>query len=325
MIAKTLFIRTDDTYPYRNIALEKYLLEDCSEDECILYLWQNSNTVVIGKNQNCWKECRVSALEESGGHLARRLSGGGAVYHDMGNLNFTFLVHKDNYDVSKQLEVIIKALKLLGISVEKTGRNDMVADGRKFSGNAFYEHRNLCYHHGTLLIDTDVERMTELLSVNEDKLRSKGVSSVRSRVVNLRELCPEITVALVAEKLREAFDEVYGIKSEDYDTARLDREKLCEYEKEFSSWDWKYGRKLPFETELSKRFSWGDVSIQLEAERGIIKNARVFSDSMKHEWPSELEKLLAGCRYEKKAIQSVMSRMPADISHDLISLAEEFI
>ena len=139
MIEQLTYIETDNTHPYKNLAVEEYLLLHCRENECILYLWQNQNTVVAGRNQNVWKECLVSRLEEDNGHIVRRLSGGGAVYHDLGNLNFTFLVRKENYDVSKQLDVILKAVQKLGIAAEKSGRNDILADGRKFSGNAFYE------------------------------------------------------------------------------------------------------------------------------------------------------------------------------------------
>ena len=142
MIEKALFFRTDNTYPYRNLAVEEFLMKSCADNECILYLWQNRHSVVIGKNQNCWKECNVSRLERDNGYLVRRLSGGGAVYHDMGNLNFTFLVRKSNYDVDRQMSVIIRAMQLLGLEAEKSGRNDALIYGRKFSGNAFYKRHD---------------------------------------------------------------------------------------------------------------------------------------------------------------------------------------
>ena len=148
MVTKLIYIESDQVNPYKNLAVEEYLLLHCEPQECILYLWQNQNTVVIGRNQNAWKECKVESLEENGGHLARRLSGGGAVYHDLGNLNFTFLVNKDEYSLEKQLQVIINAMGRLGLKAEKSGRNDILIDGKKFSGNAFYEQEKHCYHHG---------------------------------------------------------------------------------------------------------------------------------------------------------------------------------
>ena len=140
---------TDCVDPYRNLATEKYLLDTTPEDCCTLFLWQNKNTVVIGKNQNAWAECRCSLLESEGGKLARRLSGGGAVFHDLGNLNFTFLSSTVNYDLSRNLNVIKTACHLAGISAEISGRNDILADNRKFSGNAFYNTKDKSYHHGT--------------------------------------------------------------------------------------------------------------------------------------------------------------------------------
>src|SRR6056297_3762446 len=138
--------------PWHNLAFEEYLLNQVEENEVILYLWQNDNTGVIGRNQNAWKECRSELLAEEGGKLARRLSGGGAVYHDLGNLNFTFIMDKDNYNLKKQLKVILEAVRDQGIEAEFSGRNDLVVKSKKFSGNAFYFGSETAYHHGTILV-----------------------------------------------------------------------------------------------------------------------------------------------------------------------------
>ena len=183
--------------PYRNLAIEQHLLETVLGGCCLLYLWQNERTVVIGRNQNAWAECRTTALFEEGGRLARRLSGGGAVYHDLGNLNFTFLLCEEDYDLTRQLSVIRRACSLCGIETEISGRNDLLASGRKFSGNAFCHHEGRAYHHGTLLIDVDADAMGRYLSPSKAKLEAKGVESVRSRVVNLRELNPALTVDML--------------------------------------------------------------------------------------------------------------------------------
>ena len=176
--------------PYENLALEEMLLTHVPKESCILYLWQNQKTVVIGKNQNAWKECRFQELEADGGHLARRLSGGGAVFHDLGNLNFTFLIPSSDYDLSKQMSVILEAVRSLGIDAQKSGRNDVTVDGKKFSGNAFCQKGGNSYHHGTLMLRVDTQKVARYLNVSEKKLRSKGVSSVTSRVCNLCDFIP---------------------------------------------------------------------------------------------------------------------------------------
>ena len=210
MIERLLVCRAGGTDPYENLALEEALLNRVGEGELILYLWQNERTVVIGKNQNPWKECRTALLAEEGGHLARRLSGGGAVFHDLGNQNFTFLMPAQDYDLPRQLTVIQRACRSLGIPAERSGRNDLLADGRKFSGNAFYKHNGKAYHHGTLMVDVDLDRVQRYLSPSKAKLAAKGVESVRSRVVNLREFVPTLTVEQLADALIAALAEVYS-------------------------------------------------------------------------------------------------------------------
>ena len=201
---------TGCTEPYRNLAVERYLLEHTPAGSVTLYLWQNKNTVVIGRNQNPWAECNMTQLRRDGGHLVRRLSGGGAVYHDSGNLNFTFLTDARTYNLARQLEVIIGALKSLGINAEKSGRNDILVDGRKVSGNAFYTSGGKKYHHGTLLIDVKTDEMAKYLTVSPLKLQAKGVSSVKSRVLNLKEVCPSLTVPVLQNALVRSFAEIYG-------------------------------------------------------------------------------------------------------------------
>ena len=257
MIEKITYIESDQFSPYRNLAVEEYLLLHCEDKECILYLWQNQNTVVIGRNQNAWKECRTTKLEEEGGHLARRLSGGGAVYHDLGNMNFTFLINKEEYDLDRQLQVIIGAMEILGLKAEKSGRNDILIDGKKFSGNAFYEQEKHCYHHGTIMVGVNMETLSRYLTVSKDKLKSKGVDSVKSRVTNLRDYLPELTMEELKVALKQSFEKVYGLKVRDKKIEDLDTGVIAEREKFFSSWNWLYGRKIDFQYELShSRREW---------------------------------------------------------------------
>lgn len=329
MVSKLSYIITENTVPYRNLALEQYLTFHAEEGECILYLWQNRHTVVIGKNQNCWKECKVNYLEEDGGYLVRRMSGGGAVFHDLGNLNFTFCVRKEDYDISRQLDVICRAVENLGLHAEKTGRNDITIDGRKFSGNAFYESNGYCYHHGTILLNVDKTNMSKYLNVSKEKLASKSVDSVRSRVANLSEFCPGITVARMEDELIRAFAEVYKAPITPFPENRLNMDEIEENEKVFESWEWKYGRKIPFEFEMSRRFSWGDIDLQIAVNGGVIKEINAFSDAMDQEFIAAIPDALEGCVYEEKAMMDVVRGIAGNseeqkvIAEDICRLIKE--
>ena len=308
--------------PFRNLAVEQHLLETVGSGCCLLYLWQNRNTVVIGRNQNPWAECRVSLLESEGGHLARRLSGGGAVYHDLGNLNFTFLVPTADYDLAKQQRVLLEACRSFGIPAELSGRNDLTADGRKFSGNAFYHNGPRSYHHGTLLVDVDGEKLTRYLTPSRAKLASKGVPSVRSRVVNLVELCPGITVDGLKRALVAAFEAVYGLKSVPWTCTEADERRVAELREHYASWAWRYGQRLPFTCRAEGRFAWGGVELQLTVNEGVIQRAAVYSDDMDFTFPPALEAALVGCRFDSDALSLAVQSVPhgADI---LVLLKQE--
>ena len=325
MVRHLLIFRTETTDPYYNLALEEHLLNTVDRESCILYLWQNRHTVVIGRNQNPWQECRTGQLEEDGGFLARRLSGGGAVYHDMGNLNFTFLVRKENYDLPRQLSVIARACQALGIPAEVSGRNDITAYGRKFSGNAFYEHEGRCYHHGTLLIDVDMAQLGRYLSPSPAKLKAKGVSSVRSRVVNLRELRPDLTILEMARQMEQAFSQVYGLPAERIDGSALDAGAIEALRQHYASWDWLYGRKLPFTFQCAGKFPWGEVTIQLAAEGGIVREAAVYTDAMEVGFVPLLEAALTGCLFRGTERCQAVGSIPWDeaVRRDIQSLLME--
>ena len=306
MIESISIIESKDTNPYGNLALEEYLLMHVRPEECILYLWQNRKTVVIGKNQNSWKECRIERLEEDGGFLARRLSGGGAVFHDLGNLNFTFFARKENYDVEKQTEVILKAVQSFGIQAKRTGRNDLTVDGKKFSGHAFYQAGDYCYHHGTVLLQVDTDRMSEYLNVSMDKLRSKSVDSVKSRVENLVSYVPDITVEQMKQALIRAFEQVYQKKAEPFSKESLNDAEIEKAREKFSSWEWKYGRKIPFQYEINQRFSWGNIMIRLNVNGGKIQEAAAYSDLRDTEFTAKLEQALCGVPHRQKDMREAV-------------------
>lgn len=326
MIRRTSCYITTCTDPGHNLAVEEELLLMTEPGECILYLWQNAHTVVIGKNQNARKECKVDLLREEKGHLVRRLSGGGAVYHDLGNLNFTFLVREEDYDVTRQLSVIIQALRKFGLSAEQTGRNDVVIDGRKFSGNAFYKTHGHCYHHGTLLIHVDMERLSRYLNVSLKKMQSKGVDSVKSRVINLTEKNSSITVESMKMALIEAFGEVYGVQPRMLSDADLDALSIAEREKRFSSEEWILGKKFSYSCSMEERYAWGEIQLLFEVEKEQITACTVHSDAMDETFIPRIADALQDAAFNKESMTEALKQLETEnpgreqIRDDVIAL-----
>ena len=321
MIERLLTYESGSLDPFLNLATEQHLLDTVEGGCCLLYLWQNQNTVVIGRNQNPWAECRTSLLESEGGHLARRLSGGGAVFHDLGNLNFTFLVPTGDYDLTKQQRVLLTACKSFGIPAELSGRNDLTAQGRKFSGNAFYHTGPRSYHHGTLLVDVDGEKLARYLTPTKAKLEAKGVPSVRSRVVNLIELCPTLTVEDLKQALVAAFEAIYGLKSQPRTFTAADEKRIKELRETYASWAWRYGQRLPFTCRAEGRFAWGEVEIQLDVDQGTIRAAKVYTDAMDHDLAARVEAALLGCTFQRETLFQALaaSGLARDVQDDLMS------
>lgn len=322
MITDLRIFESDGFDPYANLAMEKYLMDITPAGTCLLYLWQNQNTVVIGRNQNPWLECRTTLLAQEGGRLARRLSGGGAVFHDLGNLNFTFIMAKEDYDLDKQLSVIQKACQLAGICAEKSGRNDLLADGRKFSGNAFYQNSTHAYHHGTLMVHVDRDKLGRYLSPPKAKLEAKGVTSVRSRVVNLSELASGLTVEAMKQHMRAAFCQVYGMAAApvtltDADTAAIDALRA-----EYGTWEYLFGTPLPFSFACEAHFPWGHIHLQLDAKDGRITGAKVYSDAMDWTLAQTVETALTGCRFETTHMQTALkkSSLNTEVCADLCQM-----
>lgn len=317
------YIESDSLDPYRNLALEEQLLQGMVPGARILYLWRNAQTVVIGRNQCAWLECNTEALRDDGGTLARRLSGGGAVYHDLGNLNFTFLYPKAEEDIGRQTKVIAEAVASFGLRAEQTGRNDIEIGGRKFSGNAFYATGNRAFHHGTIMLSVDRDRLTRYLRVDPEKYRSKGVPSVRARVVNLGELCPGLHVVDMKKALRKAFEAEFGAETAPVPETLLNPEEINTRRERYAGWDWVMGQPIAFTWAGEERFSWGGLRMELQVAGGLISDCRVFSDAMSTEVFERAAALLKGCRFEKEALRTGMSPLREAPEHeDILSLLE---
>jgi lipoate-protein ligase A len=298
---KLRIVKSNSFNPWYNLSLEEHLLDTVKEDEIVLYLWQNDNTVVIGRNQNAWKECAWQQLESDGGSLARRLSGGGAVYHDLGNLNFTFVMNTKHYDIHRHHSVIIDALSKFGIVAEFSGRNDMLIDGKKFSGHAYYTNNKKSYHHGTLMVSSDLDKLGYYLRPSEKKIKSKGVDSVRSRVANISDYNGEVTISKLQDSMEESFIRIYGgsFTHETYDKVKTPLKAL--YDK-YSSWEWKFGKSPSFDVSYTERFPWGEVELCFSLKNGEIVETRIYTDAMDTEIFSGLSDSLKSCRFEKQVI-----------------------
>ena len=304
--------------PFLNRAVEQYLTDCQAADTVTMYLWKNQQTVVIGYNQNPYSECNVRLLLDEGGHLMRRGTGGGAVYHDLGNINFSFVADKSLYDLKKQMSVIQEALLKYGLRTEMSGRNDLTYEGRKFSGNAFAKGQRNDLHHGTILIKTDGAMMQRYLIVDKAKLLKNGVKSVASRVVNLSEAVPELTSENIKQPLIQSFEKVYGGKATalDFDTF-INNKEVQAIISEISSRDFLFGRWEQFKTTKKARFAWGGVEIALHIDEAnaIIKDIQIASDCLEPETIRQAEHLLQDASTKVKPMFDTDNEIIKDIVH----------
>lgn len=298
--------------PYFNLAFEEYLVHNADKNEQVLFLWQNQNTVVIGRNQNPWKECNLQELNLQQGKLVRRLSGGGAVYHDLGNLNFTFISSFSEKKVEENIGIIISALASNGIDAVFSGKNDILVQGYKVSGNAFFVENDILCHHGTLLIDSHLEKLNSFLTVSEQKLRSKGIDSVKARVKNLKELNDAITVETLIHSLTSVFvpdgkDSVIEWVNEDcMENQFTNRKDLQERIKGFESWGWNFGSSPEFNLHVSERFSWGEVDLYLIVKDGFVVDAEITTDALDIDLPYKIKNVIKNRKFDYDEIFSLL-------------------
>lgn len=315
---KTEIIISNQYDPYLNRAVETYLTDNQPNDVVTMYLWKNERTVVIGINQNPYSECNVQQLIGDGGHLMRRKTGGGAVYHDLGNLNFSFIADKKNYDVRRQQSVIQEALHTFGLEAEISGRNDLTCQGRKFSGNAFYNGTRNNLHHGTILIKTDAEMMQRYLIVKQAKLLKNGVKSVASRVVNLSEIA-DITAENIVNPLVEAFAKTYQSTPTlvGFDEIAALPE-VQEIYNQIKSYQYIFGKWDNFKTSRQRQFDWGNVDIDLDINEseGIINDIRIASDCLEPDTIEAAENILRG----QSTYQAPMLDCNSPIIKDIVEL-----
>ena len=306
---------------WQNLAVDEFFLNTLQPEDFLLYFYVNRKAVIIGQNQNAWRECNTEAMDRDGVQLVRRVTGGGAVYHDSGNLNFSFIAGKDRYDVSRQCGMILRAVQSFGIPCSLSGRNDLLADGRKFSGNAFCARGNNRQHHGTLLLNADLSIMQRYLNVDPAKLRSKGVKSVTSRVCNLSEFCPSLTQAQLAEAVRSSCEAEIG-STEPYRFRESDVPALEALYQKHSSWEWRMGRSPEFDYSVEGRFPWGGVQLCLTVRSGEIADAVLFTDALDTALPEKIRAALMGSRFEPEKSALLLRQSQDERLADIASLFE---
>lgn len=320
MEEKHIFLATETDIHF-NLATEKYLIEDYNPASTVLFLWKNAPAVVIGRYQNPWEECALNLLKQEGVALARRCSGGGAVYQDLGNICFTLIApasyavaghasvghNKQDKEIkAKNFDLVLKALELMGIKAQLSGRNDLLVEGRKVSGSAFQTTHGRFCHHGTMLVATDLTKLSAYLTPNAHKLESHGVKSVSSRVANLTEFNRLATTEGFATCLAQTFAQQCPIES-------ISKEKMDLYPnlrqsfEFFSSKQWNLGNSPTFTNKLTGRTSFGIVTFYLTVKKGRITEARVSSDTLLDCGVPELEKALVGLPYDWEEIKTAQN------------------
>lgn len=308
------FIENNSTDPHYNLAFEEYVFKSLDSDEDFVLLWRNGPSIIVGKNQNTVEEINMDFVKENNINVVRRVTGGGAVYHDLGNLNFSFIAKANSNEMIdfKTYNVpIIKALEKIGVKCDLSGRNDLVIDGKKFSGIAQSISKGRVLNHGTLLFDSQLDVLSKALNVKRDKIESKGVKSVASRVTNIKSYVEEDIDVLEFKKLLlknifEYFDEPV----EHYNMSEEDLKNIQKMvDERYGTWDWNFGRSPKFNYKGYSRFAGGCVEARLQVENGLIDNCKIYGDFFGKGDVAVLEDALKGVRYDADDVKTVLSHV----------------
>ena len=318
------------TDPSINLALEEYVLQNFGEEDTYLLFYVNAPSIIIGRNQNSVEEINTDYVDANGIKVIRRLSGGGAVYHDEGNLNFSFITKDDGesfHNFAKFTLPVVEALNNIGVPAELIGRNDLLVKGRKISGNAQFSTKGRMFSHGTLMLDSEIEHVVSALNVKMEKIQSKGIKSIRSRVANISEFLEEkITMDEFKDLILRYIFDVDDVKDiPRYKLTEQDWENVHKISKErYQQWDWNYGKSPSFNIKESHKFDSGLLDVRLDVKKGIIENCKIYGDFFGIGNVTEIEDTLSGVRHERKAIESVLADF--DIPYYLGKITkEEFI
>ncbi|GAA4067684.1 lipoate--protein ligase [Amphibacillus indicireducens] len=318
------------TDPYINLAIEEYVLNNFGEEDTYLLFYVNRPSIIIGRNQNTIEEINTKYVEDNDIKVVRRLSGGGAVYHDEGNLNFSFITKDDGdsfHNFAKFTDPMVEALNALNVPAALVGRNDLVADGRKISGNAQFTTRGRMFSHGTLMLDSEIEHVVSALNVNAEKIKSKGIKSIRSRVANIVEFLDEkITMDEFKEHILKFLFDVEDIK--DVPQYKLTEEDWANIhkisEERYQKWEWNYGKSPTFDIQKTHKFPAGLVDVRMDVSKGTIKDCKIYGDFFGVGDVKIIEEKLIGTQYRRQALEDALADI--DVPHYLGKISrEEFI
>ena len=323
------YIENVSNNPWYNLAFEEYCFRNLPKDEDFVILWINEPAIIVGKNQNTIEEINSNYVEENNIKIVRRVTGGGAVYHDYGNLNFSLITTvqgAERIDFGKINIPILKSLEKLGINAELTGRNDLTLDGKKFSGIAQSVWKGRVLNHGTILFDTDLTVLSNALNVKKDKIESKGVKSVKSRVTNIRPyLNEDVDILTFKDLLLKNIFALNELLPEEYELSDIQREEINKlYKEKYSTWEWNYGESPDFGYKNYKRFSFGSIDVRLKVKNGIIEDSKIYGDFFGVYDVSLLQDKLNGQKYDKKNLEELLKDEPLEKYFGSIT-KEEFL
>lgn len=307
--------------PWFNLAVEETIFTHMPADQKVLFLWRNNNTVVIGRAQNPWRECNTGKMSDDGIKLARRSSGGGAVFHDLGNTCFTFMAGKPDYNKTISTQIIVEALNSLGLNINAVGRNDLVLStpegDKKISGSAYRETPDRGFHHGTILLNANLNKLNDYLNPDPKKLQAKGITSVRSRVTNLCDYLPTINHDSVCQVIIDHFFDYYKTTVTAEIISPQSMPDLPGFTPVFakqSSWQWNFGNAPAFSHMVAERFAWGNIEFHFDIEQGVISRCQLFTDSLQPAPLQQFAELVQQSRYSvtsiNDAIQQIMLVYP---------------
>ncbi|CCW42043.1 TPA: lipoate--protein ligase [Streptococcus agalactiae] len=296
--------------PAYNVALEAYAFQKLTDVDEIFILWINEPAIIIGRHQNTIQEINKEFIDKNGIHVVRRLSGGGAVYHDLNNLNYTIISNNTQegaFDFQTFSKPVIDTLAKLGVKAEFTGRNDLEINGQKFAGNAQAYYKGRMMHHGCLLFDVDMSVLGQALKVSKDKIESKGIKSVRARVTNIVDhLSDKITVQEFSDAILAQMKEEYP----EMDEYVLSDAELSEIQamrdNQFATWDWTYGKAPEYTIERGVRYPAGKITTYANVENSTIKSVKIFGDFFGVKPVDDIEKMLEGVRYDYKDVLAAL-------------------